>query len=155
MKQVPKKNYVIFILMLIVVVIITFLGVRVYNDNIKTASVLYKYLKIIKSDELDLYLNENPSTVIYISNRYDASKEQLEKKLKSKIIDLNLYENFIYLDKEELNVDFVNNFNKQNRTSITVDKMPILIIFNDNKVESVYYSLTEKDINELEFEGVR
>lgn len=155
MRQIPKKNYIIFLLMLVGVVLVTFLGVRVYNNNIKPSSVLYKYLKTIKGDELNLYLSENPSTVIYISDKYDVSKEDLEKELKNKIIDLNLYDNFIYLDKDELNKDFINEFNKQNKTSITIDKLPTLIIFNDNEVESVYYSLTESNIKELDFEGVR
>lgn len=155
MREVPKKNYVIFVLMLVCVMIVTFLGVKIYNNNIRTSSVLYKYLKTIKSDELSLYLNENPATVIYISDRYDISRKALEEKLKDRIIESNLYDNFIYLDKEQLNANFIADFNEKNNTSITTSKLPILIIINDNKVETIYYSLTENDIKTLDFEGIR
>lgn len=155
MRQIPKKNYIIFLLMIVGVVLVTFFGVNVYNNNIKPSSMLYKYLKTIKSDELNLYLSENPSTVIYISDKYDLSKEDIEKELKNRIVDLNLYDNFVYLDKDELNIDFVNGFNKANKTLITIDKLPTLIIFNDNEVEAVYYSLTEESIKKIDFEGVR
>lgn len=155
MRQIPKKNYVILILMIIGVVVVTCLGARIYNNTIKTSSILYKYLKTIKGDELNLYLNENPSTVIYISDRYDVSKEGLEEKLKDRIIELNLYENFIYLDKEQLTPSFIADFNKQNETSITISKLPTLIVFNDNEVEIIYYSLKEEDVKTIDFEGVR
>ena len=114
-----------------------------------------KSVKSIKGDELSLYLNENPSTVIYISDRYDVSKEGLEEKLKDRIIELNLYENFIYLDKEQLTPSFIADFNKQNETSITISKLPTLIVFNDNEVEIIYYSLKEEDVKTIDFEGVR
>ena len=155
MRQIPKKNYVILILMIIGVVVVTCLGARIYNNTIKTSSILYKYLKTIKGDELNLYLNENPSTVIYISDRYDVSKEGLEEKLKDRIIELNLYENFIYLDKEQLTPSFIADFNKQNETSITISKLLTLIVFNDNEVEIIYYSLKEEDVKTIDFEGVR
>lgn len=155
MREIPKRNYIIFVLMIIGVVLVTLIGVNVYNNNIKPSSVLYKYLKSIKSGELNLYLSENPSTIIYISDKYDLSNEDIEKNLKRIIVDLNLYDNFVYLDKSELNPDFINQFNKVNKTIINIKNLPTLIIFNDNEVESVYYSLTEEIVKKIEFEGVR
>ena len=70
-------------------------------------------------------------------------------------IELNLYENFIYLDKEQLTPSFIADFNKQNETSITISKLPTLIVFNDNEVEIIYYSLKEEDVKTIDFEGVR
>lgn len=155
MREIPKRNYIIFVLMIIGVVLVTLIGVNVYNNNIKPSSVLYKYLKSIKGGELNLYLSENPSTIIYISDKYDLSNEDIEKNLKRIIVDLNLYDNFVYLDKSELNPDFINQFNKVNKTIINIKNLPTLIIFNDNEVESVYYSLTEEIVKKIEFEGVR
>lgn len=155
MRTIPKKNYIIFIFMVIAVIIITFLGVRIYNNSLRPTSDFYNYVKIIKTDEIDLYLNENPQAIIYIADKYDLNNEILEKKLKQKIVKFNLFNNFIYLDKSDLNSKFLDKFNKKYDALISTEKIPTLIIFNDGKVIEIHYELTENLINSLDFEGIR
>ena len=69
MKKIPIKNYFILALLLAIVVVVTFSLAKFYNNSLRPTSVLYKYAKHIDSRELIDYLQENSSTVIYISDK--------------------------------------------------------------------------------------
>ncbi len=155
MRQIPKKNYIILLFIFILVVVITFAGKRIYENNIKKTSVLFKYLKVIKSDELELYLNENPSTAIYISEKYDVENNDVEENIKNKIIKYNLYNNFVYLDKQELSEEVLEKIKRKYNISLSINKLPTLIIFNDNSVTNIYYQLTLDIVNQIEFGDIK
>ena len=75
MKKIPIKNYFILALLLAIVVVVTFSLAKFYNNSLRPTSVLYKYAKHIDSRELIDYLQENSSTVIYISDKYNTLKK--------------------------------------------------------------------------------
>ncbi len=148
--EIPKKNYIIVFILFLIVVILTFIGASFYNNNIKQTSVLYKYIKNINTKELDQYIKENPSVVIYIGDKYDLSNYEMEEKLKNKIIDLNLYNNFIYLNKDSFNEKYINHFNKLYNTNIDINNIPIIIIYNDGYISNIYNNVSLavlRDIN--------
>lgn len=155
MRIVPKKNYFILLLLSLVVIVLTLFLRSFYNNNLRPTSDIYNYAKIIKSDQLDLYLDENPSTIIYISDKYNLDNADLEEELKQKIISLNLYDNFVYLDKSELSDKIVLHFNDEYQTDFSLDKMPALIIINDKKVIFSYYSLTKDTLNNIDLGDVK
>ena len=71
MRKIPKKNYLILVIMLLGVVIITFSCRDFYNNNLKSTSVLYKYVRHMSKDDLKEYLFESPSLIIYVADKYE------------------------------------------------------------------------------------
>ena len=155
MKKVPVKNYFILLIMLIGVVLVTLFGASFYNNNLKKTSSLYKYANHMSSNDLKEYLFETSSLVIYISDKYDLTKEDIEDSLKDKIIELNLYNNFVYVDKKEFNDKFLDFFNTTYHTNLNVDMLPTIIIYNDGVIENIYYSIDIDSINNLNLDGVK
>lgn len=155
MRRIPIKNYIILLFIIIGVVVVTF-GLRnFYNNSLRQTSVLYKYAKHMNSKELSAYLSENSSVIIYISDKYDLNKDDIENKIKSKIINHNLYNNFVYIDKRDFDSEYLLIFNNNYHTNINTDKLPTLIIYDDGSIADIYYSVDNSIINSINLEGVK
>lgn len=155
MRKIPVKNYFILLIMLFGVVIVTFAGHNYYNNNLKKVSSLYKYANHINRDELKEYLGESSSLIIYIADKYDLNNEDTEELLKNKIVELNLYNNFIYVDSRVFNDKFLGYFNNKYHTNFNIDNLPTIIIYDDGIVENIYYNLNTDIINGINLEGVK
>ena len=155
MKNIPVKNYFVLLIMLFGVVVVTFAGKNYYNNNLKKVSDLYKYANHINRDELKEYLGESSSLIIYIADKYDLNNEDAENLLKDKIVELNLYNNFIYVDSRVFNDKFLDYFNNTYHTNLNMDNLPTIIIYDDGVVENIYYSLNIETINSINLEGVK
>lgn len=155
MRKIPKKNYILLVLMLLGVVVITFACRNFYNNNLKSTSEMYKYARHMSREDLKEYLFESPSLVIYIADKYDLNNEILENKLKKKIVSNNLYNNFVYVDYREFNKKFINYFNSTYHTNLCVDKLPTIIIYEDGSVSNIFYSIDDTNIGEINLEGVK
>ena len=75
--------------------------------------------------------------------------------LKDKIVELNLYNNFIYVDSRVFNDKFLDYFNSTYHTNLNVDNLPTMIIYDDGIVKNIYYNLNIDTINGINLEGVR
>lgn len=155
MKNIPVKNYFILLIMLFGVVVVTFAGKNYYNNNLKKVSSLYKYANHMDRDDLKEYLGESSSLVIYVADKYDLNNEDAEELLKDKIVELNLYNNFIYVDSRVFNDKFLDYFNSTYHINLNVDNLPTMIIYDDGIVESIYYNLNTDIINGINLEGVK
>ena len=155
MRKIPVKNYFILLIMLFGVVVVTFAGKNYYNNNLKKVSSLYKYANHMDRDDLKEYLGESSSLVIYVADKYDLNNEDAEELLKDKIVELNLYNNFIYVDSRVFNDNFLDYFNSTYHTNLNIDNLPTMIIYDDGIVENMYYNLNPDTINSISLEGVK
>lgn len=155
MRKIPVKNYFILLIMLIGVIIVTFVGKNYYNNNLKKVNSLYKYANHINRDELKEYLGESSSLIIYVADKYNLNNEDTEELLKNKIVELNLYNNFIYVDSRVFNDKFLGYFNNKYHTNFNIDNLPTIIIYDDGIVENIYYNLNTDIINGINLEGVK
>ena len=128
MRKIPVKNYFILLIMLIGVIIVTFVGKNYYNNNLKKVNSLYKYANHINRDELKEYLGESSSLIIYIADKYDLNNEDAEDLIKDKIIELNLYNNFIYVDSRVFNDKFLGYFNNKYHTNFKMLMQLVILI---------------------------
>ena len=101
------------------------------------------------------YLGESSSLIIYIADKYDLNNEDAEELLKDKIIELNLYNNFIYVDSRVFNDKFLDYFNNTYHANLNMDNLPTIIIYDDGIVENLYYNLSIDTINAINLEGVK
>ena len=155
MRKIPKKNYLISVIMLVGVVIITFSCRDFYNNNLKSTSVLYKYVRHMSKDDLKEYLFESPSLIIYVADKYELKYEKMEEKLKKKIVGNDLYNNFIYIDYKEFNDEFLDYFNSKYHAGLDLNSLPTIIIYEDGNISNIYNNLDEDNINAINLEGVK
>ena len=59
MKQLPKRNYLILIVLMFLTVLVTLSLVMVYKNRDKLTSSIYNYSNKITTEEFDEYMTEN------------------------------------------------------------------------------------------------
>ena len=100
MREIPKKNYVIFAF-----VIIISLGIIVYcmrwyqmSQSAGKSNIMDGVVSELKSDELSSYLLDNPNVIVYLAPSDSDENKSLENELQDFIVGKNLTNEFIYLD---------------------------------------------------------
>lgn len=147
MREVPKKNYFIMLIIIVVIAITTIALANIYNKhNVKT-SVMYNYLSEIKINDFDVYIVENPNTIIYIGDKYNVDNDAIEKKIMKKMIELNVSDYFVYLNLTD-NIDYIDRLNKKYNVNISKD-LPVIVVFDDGKIKTIYSDLKNIDIKSI------
>lgn len=149
MREVPKKNYAITFFIVFATVVVTLVVANSYRSQIKKTSLMYDYLSEIKINDLDSYLLENPSVVIYIADKYDLEKEEQEIKFKNEINEFNVYNYFIYLDVNDIDDSFIKNFSKEYNFDMDINNLPLLVVINDGKVIDSFNNLNDINITNI------
>lgn len=148
-KKISARNYVILAVLLIATVFLTLLLSNIYISKTKVESDFYQYSNKIVANEFEEYVIENPDVIIYISDKYSLENKKQEKKLKEKIESLNLKDKLIFLEKEEVDKEFISMLNKKYKIDIEYGKLPYIIVLNDNEVSTWFH--VDKDINILKW----
>ena len=148
MREVPKKNYIIMLIIIISIIIVTIFLSNQYNTRFKRTSVLYNYLSEIKKKDLDSYLIEKPDIIIYASNKYNNSFELQEEKIMQEIMDNNIYDYFVYLNLEDKKLNIFNELNKKYNGNLK-NQLPVLIIFENGEIKNAYYDLDKIDFTNI------
>ncbi len=151
MRKISKKNYVWLMLIVIATIAITFFLAHIYNNRHREKSVLSEYLSEVTLKDLDTYLLEKDTAVLYIDDKYNLSDNKEEKKLKEKIIKYNLYNQFVFLDASMIDSEFVNNFNQKYHYTFK-EEYPMIIIIKDKKVIKTYDKL---NVGKFNFEDIK
>lgn len=139
MRKIPNKNYIFLILLLVVTVFFTFFLSNLYISKNKLVSSFYEYSNKISADEFEQYMIENPDAIIYISDKYDLTNETFEEKFKEKIDKLNLKDKLVFIDKSEVDKDFLKNLSKNYDINIDLYNTPIIVIIIDKKgIKNIY-----------------
>lgn len=146
MRQVPTKNYFILLGLVIVTVVVTIALGNFYTNRNRETSVLYNVLPKVTLSDLDTYLLENDVAAVYIADKYDLDDEKEEKKLRNKLVELNLINNFVYLDSNSIDDNFKDEFNNKYHYQLT-DDYPTIIVISNRRVINSYKSLNVEKIN--------
>ena len=132
-REIPRKNYFILALLVSMTVVIVIAFVNFYNNRHRQTSEIYNFLPEVTLEDLDVYLSER-----------DNPKQA--KKLKNKIIKLNLLDSFVYLDSNNVDDDFIKTFSE--RYGYTIErKYPAVIIMSSKRVSKVYLDSNIADVN--------
>ena len=134
MKEIPKKNYYILVVLLVVTAALTLLLSNIYMNREKLASNFYEYSNKITPEDFDEFMTENSDAIIYISDKYDLTLETFEKKFQNKIDELNLKQNLIYIDKSDIDKEFLTKLKKTYNINVDLKKTPIIVVIIDEKV---------------------
>ena len=107
---------------------------NVYLNKEKLTSNFYEYTNKITPEEFDQFMTENSDIIIYISDKYDLTHETFEKKFENKIEELNLNHNLIYIDKNDMDIEFLNKLKKTYGINVDLEKTPIVVVIIDEDV---------------------
>ena len=138
MRQIPKKNYIYALLILVITVPLTFLLINTFKNNKEEYKI--KIIEI-KENELNNYLTETTETVIYYSSN---EFEELNKQVDKYVSKSEFKENTVYLDSSSVSENFEKTFiQKYNAKNM---KQPCLLLIENGKVTHSITIDAKKDI---------
>lgn len=152
MRKIPKENYIKLIIILFITMFLT-IGLSKLYINLNTKeNEFYEFSNKIESKDFEQYSLENDNYIIYISNMKDENVKKFETKLKEKIINENLRDKYIYLEKRQLNKNVKNKLNDMNVKNFKLEynNYPIFIFVNEKEITNVaYVDLDNYNINDI------
>ena len=134
MREIPKNNYYILVILLAVTALLTLYLSNLYLNKEKLVSDFYDYANVITPEDFDEFMIENSEVIIYISDKYDLSHNTFEKNFETKVDELNLKHNLIYIDKEDITSEFLNKLKKSYEINLDLEKLPVVVVIIDKKV---------------------
>ena len=154
MKEIPRKNYLIYLGVCLATFLLLFLFInRVRTMNIEKKSVLTGFLYEITDDNilnnLESYAIDNSDFFLYISNHNNSSDFDMD--FKQFIADYSLKDNVIYLNGwNKLSSNFVKSFKSRmfssdlSDVSIIALRQSNIYEFKNGKVIRILYKQKEK-----------
>ena len=107
-RVVPTRNYVVVFIISIITMIALVLFSVYYKNQKKYENEMNQpmgFLAEINSEELDNYIVENHSIMIYISNS-TISDDNIQNEVRNQVEKNNYSQDIIYLDMKDLTEDF-------------------------------------------------
>lgn len=141
---VPKKNYVILGLVIIISLVILYyfyMWFSVYNDSKISVPILDKYMNVINYNELNDYIIENPNSVIYVSIIGDMEINKFEKRFKNYIKGHEFNKEILYMNITDDILDRKIVSDMKDRYMISYQDMtdvPNIMVFEDGNLVSIY-----------------
>lgn len=156
----PLKNYLILLLLFAIGIGITLYLCRWYKvidqEKKQTPVIRGTLTNELYSNELDAYLVEYPSSVLYLCTSDSMKCRNFEKHFKKYINNNGLGEYIVYVNLTNTNQEeFVKSFNDKysSKKKITTS-YPALVVLNDGKISDIIQTkkdkkLTVKDTKEF------
>ncbi len=158
-REIPKRNYLILLGLIVLVICACFAFYNVYNimhDNIISASPLSNS-SITIDDLKDMFKDMDADTFLVISYTKDEAVYNSEKGIKKIMNKYNLMDNIKYLDISDLMLedDYLDKLNtslalKDNKQ---IKKVPAVIFYKDSELAVVIDS-TDHILNNGDFQRI-
>lgn len=120
---------------------------KVYDDYQKEIPIIRGTLSEITDVDLEHYILDNPSTVIYMCTASDEVCRSFEKDFKKLVVKREYTDKIIYLNLSGLDQDkFVEDFNNKYsfKIKLTTD-YPAIVMFEDGKITSLLQESDKRD----------
>ena len=146
-----KKNYLILAVIFILTISFTLYLCKlfiVYKEYQKEIPVISGSLLEITKEELEHYVIDNPSVVVYMCSATKDECRSFEKKLKKYVKKMEINDEMIYLNLTNEDLDtFIQEFNKKysSKNKLT-SNIPAFAYFNDGKLEALLQENKTKNI---------
>lgn len=144
-------NYLILLGIFIVCILFVLYVCEIYKINDaekKKTPVIDGVLSEIYKEDLEHYIWDNPTAIIYMCTANDDTCRTFERSFK-KLLQKKDYRNqIIYLNLTDVNQDeFVNEFNKKYsyKTNLTTN-YPAFVLFEDGKIKSILQGKNNKSL---------
>lgn len=142
-KKVTFKKYLILALIFALGIGLTLYfckWYKVYDEYQKQTPVIRGTLvSEITNEDLEHYILENPTSVIYMCTSQDMVCRNYEKDLKKYVEEESLQETIVYLNLTDIDQKtFVKDFNSKYNYKVKLTKSyPAIVIFEDGKIHNI------------------
>ena len=153
MKNIPKKNYLILTLILLIVVGITFYARSWYitaKEYYSNNSAVKDVVQEINEIDIGSYVIETPNFILYTSSGTNSDLKNFEKEFKELITQLDIQNNVIYLNLDNVNVNAFTNslkekysYNEKISNQISDSSYSSIYIFTNGKIKYVLNNASE------------
>jgi len=146
-RQIPKKNYIILIIILLLTVFITyylFLWYKTYQNDKLSKPIINEYINQINLNELETFIIENPNILIYTSVLKNKNIRDFEERFKTILKENDLKNKLVYLDITDENKNEIKD--KYQINNISIINTPNILTFKNGNLEDIY------QINILDYE---
>lgn len=132
-KDIPKKNYFILGIILIISCILVYYinaWYSLYQYEKRGNSPITTYMEIINYNEVENYIAENSDAIIYVSksNNLKIRKFEEDNEILFKKLELNY--NILYMDAKDVNKDLKIKYN--------VNEYPTILFFKNKRLVNKY-----------------
>ena len=153
-KKSTIHNYILLVVLFAVtagLVIYLCKWYNVYHEYQKETPVIRGSIMEIVNEDLEHYILDNPTAVIYMCTAKDDECRNFEKDFKKLLKKRDYNNEIIYLNLSDINQDeFVNSFNdKYNYKIKLTTHYPAFVLFEDGKVVSVLQGNEKKPLTVL------
>lgn len=151
LRKVPAKNYVFLVIIFLTTFLLAYYLYKwydAYSTYQNSIPVIRDTLPEVTEEEMEHYIQETPTTTIYVCTASDITCRNFEKKFKKLVEQSSLKEYITYVNLEEENKEeFLNRFNINHPyRKIGLKKYPALIYFEDGKVVDMLQSSKDEEL---------
>lgn len=152
MREIPKKNYFILLIVVVGFILIVFYLRDWYNAArlyYAETSPILEVSTVINANEISNYALENPNFILYVSSDEDKEIRKFDSELKDLILDNNL--TILYVDKKEnpnisdTLIEFGNS-----KVNNKINNNINLYCFKNGKITNVINNVNDYSIKEIE-----
>jgi len=132
-KDIPKKNYFILGIILIISCILVYYinaWYSLYQYDKRGNSPITTYMEIINYNEVENYIEENSDAIIYISKSNNLKIRKFEEDNEKLFKKLELNYNILYMDAKDVNKDLKIKYN--------VNEYPTILFFKNKRLVNKY-----------------
>ena len=132
-KDIPKKNYFILGIILIISCILVYYINAWYSLKKKKKrgnSPITTYMEIINYNEVENYIAENSDAIIYVSKSNNLKIRKFEEDNEKLFKKLELNYNILYMDAKDVNKDLKIKYN--------VNEYPTILFFKNKRLVNKY-----------------
>ena len=145
------KNYIILVVIFLAAIGLTLYLCKwynVYDEYQKQTPVIRDTLNELSIEEIDHYVIDNPTAVVYMCTASELKCRNFEKDFKKLIKNENLQEKIVYLNISDVDAQaFYNDFNNKYNYKKELNHYPALIMFEDGKITRIIQGSDEKELN--------
>lgn len=152
---IPRKNYVILIVLSLATCFILAYFVRWYRlreAELQPDSIVTQVITEMNVNELDSYLLENPNIFVYISNPQNEETQSFEKEFENYLKEKEMQHRMIYIDISNMSDKEMQDFQSKWLDSEQMIEPNIIVIENGQKKEQLYHvstTITMEDVQNL------
>lgn len=132
-KDIPKKNYFILVIILIISCILVYYintWYSLYQYEKRGSSPITTYMEIINYNEVENYIAENSDAIIYVSKSNNLKIRKFEEDNEKLFKKLELNYNILYMDAKDVNKDLKIKYN--------VNEYPTILFFKNKRLVNKY-----------------
>ena len=132
-KDIPKKNYFILGIILIISCILVYYinaWYSLYQYEKRGNSPIITYMEIINYNEVENYIAENSDAIIYVSKSNNLKIRKFEEDNEKLFKKLELNYNILYMDAKDVNKDLKIKYN--------VNEYPTILFFKNKRLVNKY-----------------